>query len=255
LARGPLDDPWSLDMMHVQFLTTRRSLSAGVAAILTAATLTTANAEGDAQRGAALYRACAACHSLVPGLHLTGPSLADLWEKKAASIADYPRYSEALGIQAFLWDRTTLDAWLADPEAFVPGNNMSFRGVPDARARSDLIAFLGIAMAPGGAKSVVERGLIPDRLARGQAPEPLDKAGLDQQVASIRHCKNSYFVVMADGTEHSIWEFNLRIKVDSGATGPKGTTPVLVGSGMQGDRVSVVFANPAQIGRFIQSNC
>ena len=35
-------------------------------------------AAGDAKRGAQVYRACVACHALEPGLHLSGPSLADL---------------------------------------------------------------------------------------------------------------------------------------------------------------------------------
>lgn len=224
-------------------------------AAVISSSLTPAAAEGDAKRGAALYRACAACHSLVPGLHLTGPSLADLWDKKAASVTEFPRYSEALGSQAFLWSETTLEPWLANPETFVPGNKMTFRGIPDDRARTDLIAFLRIAMAPGGAKAVVAQGLIPEFLARGQAPEPLDKAGAEQRVVRMRHCKNTYFVSTADGAEHAIWELNLRIKIDTGPTGPKDQTPVLVGSGMQGDRVSVVFASPAQISRFIQSKC
>ena len=41
-----------------------------------------ANAQDRAEttkQGAAAYRICAACHSLRPGLHLSGPSLAGLW--------------------------------------------------------------------------------------------------------------------------------------------------------------------------------
>ena len=227
----------------------------GAAVVLISAALNSANADGDPKRGATVYRACVACHSLEPYLHLTGPSLAGLWGKKAASIQDFPRYSAALKAQEFLWDETTLNAWVANPDAFIKDNYMTFRGIKDDNARRDLIAFLRLALALDGAKSVVAKGLIPEQMARGQAPEPLDRAGPGEQVASVRHCRNTFFVVTADGTERPFWEMNLRLKIDSSATGPKGGKPVLTASGMQGDRVSLVFSDPAQIRAFVQSKC
>lgn len=226
-----------------------------VAAIVASVVLNRAHADGNPQRGAMVYGACASCHSLEPGLHLTGPSLAGLWGKKAASVADFPRYSEALKKRDFVWDETTLYAWLADPNAFVPGTYMTFRGIPDDKARSDLIAFLRLALVPDGAKLVVAQRLIPADEARGQAPEALEAAGPEARVTSIRHCHNSFFVVTADGKERPLWELNLRIKVDSSATGPKGGKPVLIPAGGQGDRMSVVFSTPAEIGRVIEEKC
>jgi cytochrome c len=132
---------------------------------------------------------------------------------------------------------------------------MTFRGIKDDKARGDLIAFLRLALAPDGARSVVEKGLIPAQMARGQAPRPLDRAGPEEQVASVRHCRNTFFVVTADGIERPFWEMNLRLKVDSSAAGPKGDKPVLTPGGMQGDRASLVFSNPAQISAFVQSKC
>ena len=40
------------------------------------------------------------------------------------------------------WDAKTLDAYLTDPQALVPGNTMPFPGLADAKARADLIAYL-----------------------------------------------------------------------------------------------------------------
>ena len=220
-----------------------------------AAAIGPVHAAGAPKRGGAVYAACGACHSLEPDLHLTGPSLAGLWGKKAASVADFPRYSKALKAQEFFWDETTLDAWTAKPEAFVSGTSMTFRGIPQKALRGDLVAFLKIAMGPNGAKSVVAKGLIDQQTARGQAPEPLDHAGPAEQVTAIRHCRNTFFVVTADGVERPFWELNLRLKVDSGETGPKGGKPVLTQSGMQGDRASLVFSDPAQIGGFIERKC
>jgi cytochrome c len=223
--------------------------------VLFSAALSSAKADSDLKRGAAVYRACVACHSLVRDLHLTGPSLAGLWGKKAASAQDFPRYSKALKAQEFIWDETTLNAWVANPGAFVQGNYMTFRGIDDDKARAALLAFLRLALAPDGAKSVVTKGLIPEYLARGQAPGPLDRPRPDEQVASVRHCGNTFFVVTADGTERPFWEMNLRLKVDSSVNGPKDGKPVLMPGGMQGDRASLVFSNPAQISAFVQSKC
>ena len=225
------------------------------AVVLVWAAVYPAHAEGDAHRGAKFYGACTACHSLEPHLNLTGPSLAGVWGKKVGSEQDFPRYSSALKAKDFVWDKNTLYAWLADPSAFVPGTYMTFRGIRDDKARGDLIAFLKIALAPDGAKTVVAQGLISAEEARGQAPEPLKTAGADERVTAIRHCKNTFFVTTADGKERPFWEMNLRLKVDSSATGPQGGRPVLLPAGMQGDRASVVFSTVAEIGKLIEQTC
>ncbi|MFY9315401.1 MAG: hypothetical protein WAO95_07555 [Burkholderiales bacterium] len=62
-------------------------------------------AAGNAQRGARTFRACAACHTLEPGRHMTGPSLAGVWGRKAAGGTGFQRYSEPLkrsGISGFI---------------------------------------------------------------------------------------------------------------------------------------------------------
>lgn len=73
---------------------------------------------------------------------MTGPSLADLWQRHAGALLGFDRYSDALKSSGVVWDDATLDAWLADPQAFIPGNAMTFPGIKDARVRADLIAFL-----------------------------------------------------------------------------------------------------------------
>jgi cytochrome c len=214
-----------------------------------------AHADGDPKRGALIYGACAACHSLEPALHLTGPSLAGLWGKKAASVTDFVRYSSALKEQGLIWDETSLNAWLADPKAFVPGTYMTFRGIDDAKVRGDLISFLKIAMAPGGASTVVARGLTTAEMARGQAPEPLATASREDQVNGIRFCRDTFFLTMADGKQRPFWEMNLRLKIDATANGPRAGKPVLVGGGMQGDRASIVFSDVEEIGRLVEKKC
>ena len=67
---------------------------------------------GDPTRGAALFQACAACHSAEPGVHLTGPSLAATWNRRAGTVPGFGRYSEALKHAGITWDAATLDRWL-----------------------------------------------------------------------------------------------------------------------------------------------
>src|SRR5216684_680639 len=225
------------------------------AALVISVAFTAARADGDPKHGAKIYGSCAACHSLEPNLHLTGPSLDGLWGKKAASAENFARYSSALKEQGFLWDEVSLNAWLTDPKAFVPGTYMTFRGIEDKKVRGDLIAFLKVAMAPGGATTAVAQGLINAEMARGQAPEPLATAGSEDQVTGVRHCHNSFFVATADGKQRAFWEMNLRLRIDSSANGPKRGKPMLVPGGMQGDRASIVFSDLEEIGRLVEKKC
>ena len=233
----------------------KRSASVFLATVVALTGIGTAEADDDPKAGAKNYRACASCHSLEPGVHLTGPSLAALWGKKAGTVNDFARYSKQLKAADLVWDENSLNAWLADPGKLVPGNYMVIRGIMDNKTRGDLIAFLKKALAPGGAKSVVERGLIDADMAMGQRPEPVRDVGPDQQVTAIRHCQGTYFVTTADGTERPYWEMNLRLKTDTASTGPRPGHPVIVGAGMMGDRASIIFADPSEIGATVKSQC
>jgi len=212
-------------------------------------------AEGDAGRGGRVYRACIACHSLEPGIHLTGPSLAGVWGKPAGKTEGYKRYSQGLKAADFTWNADTLEGWLSDPAAMVPGTYMVFRGIGEEQSRADLIAFLARAMDEGGSKSVVQDGLIPEDSARGQQPEPLTPAPDNALVTAIRHCGDGFFVTTADGVETAYWERNLRLKVDSTTTGPAPGKPVITASGMMGDRVSVIFSAIGELKAVIANQC
>ena len=232
------------------------SLCAVVATLVTLTAATSAeNSSESAKSGAAAYRLCASCHSLQPSVNLSGPSLANLWGRKAATSSDYGRYTEALKKADIVWDENTLNAWLADPQAMVPGTTMTFRGVQQNNTRANLIEFLRLALAPGGTARVIRDGLIPPRLAEGQVPEDLSSPGPNQRIRDIRHCRDAYYVTTADGAQFPFWETNVRIKIDTSARGPKAGEPVLLRSGMVGDRVSVVFSSLSEIGRLVLDKC
>jgi cytochrome c len=58
-------------------------------------------------------------------------------------------YSDSLKKSQVLWDARTLDKWLADPDGFVPGNDMSFR-LENANERADIIEYLKQLGGHGG---------------------------------------------------------------------------------------------------------
>lgn len=66
---------------------------------------------GSAGRGAAAFRLCGACHSVAPGVQLTGPSLAHVWGRRAGTVDGFTRYSESLRRAAVVWDEPSLDRW------------------------------------------------------------------------------------------------------------------------------------------------
>jgi len=234
----------------------RSLVTIGFVATLAIATLSTVSyAQGDARRGAEAYRRCAGCHSLQPDQHLTGPSLANLWGKKAGTVTGFARYSKELKSTDIVWDEDTLNAWLSDPQTMAPGTYMVFRGLDNDAARADLIAFLEMAMAPDGARNVVARGLAPEGVVEGQVPDPLSSAPPELQVTDVRHCGDSYFVATADGRETPYWEMNVRLKLDTRVTGPDPSNPVNVVAGMAGDRVSIVFSQLEELSRLVAEKC
>ena len=202
-----------------------------------------AYAQDDAQRGAKLFPQCAACHTLEPGRNLTGPSLANLFGRKAGTVSSFLRYSDALKRSSVVWDEKTLDAWLKDPEKLIPGNDMTFPGIKDDQARRELIAYLRAADTTPGMQRMGPR--MPNlKMAK---PETI--------VKTIRHCGDTYFVTTGDGKTEKVWEFNLRFKSDTSDSGPAPGKPVLLGVGMRGDRAAVVFAQPGEISAAIEQKC
>ncbi len=98
--------------------------------------------EADFERGELLSYACVACHTLGSGEgHLIGPNLHGIFGRPAASAPGFA-YSEALRAAEFVWTPEKLDAWLARPDDFVPGNLMVFAGIYSISDRTDLLAYL-----------------------------------------------------------------------------------------------------------------
>ena len=110
---------------------------------------------GDAVRGEAIYSRCYACHSL--DADRTGPRHCGLLGRRAGSVPGFD-YSPAMRASGIVWDAKSLDRFLANPAAVVPGTSMGYAGIADAQERADLIAFLrnarcaGVPTSPPGSR-------------------------------------------------------------------------------------------------------
>jgi cytochrome c len=214
--------------------------------------------QGNSARGQRVFSACAACHSLQADQNMTGPSLASVWNRKAGSLASFNRYSPALQSSNIFWNDKTLDDWIADPQHLVPGNQMTFAGIKDARQRADLLAFLKEATQPGA--SVAQQGarmgggMMGGMMGGGQVSN-LKRLDPTERVQEIGYCKDTYTITTADGQTRKFWERNLRLKTDASSDGPERNAPALIPAGMMGDRADVIFADPSEISAHIAAKC
>ena len=92
--------------------------------------------------GEAMLQKCVICHTLEAGGRTkVGPNLHGIWGQKAGTASGFA-FSEAMKSSAIIWDDETLAKFLRDPKTALPGNRMSFPGITDEAALSDLLARL-----------------------------------------------------------------------------------------------------------------
>ena len=109
--------------------------------MLNCCSVSTPSAAEDAGKGKVTFEQCAACHSLTANDNGVGPTLHGLFGRKSAT-EDF-NYSPSMRRANATWTPELLDTYLTNPQGGVfKGNRMPFAGVPDAQARTDLIAYL-----------------------------------------------------------------------------------------------------------------
>ena len=122
----------------------RRSLALLTAVALCAAAAPAALA-ADAAHGEEIYNSrCIACHS--PDANRVGPKHRGVVGRTAGTLPDF-NYSKAVKSSGVVWSEETLDKWLTNPQAFIPGQRMNFK-VTDPADRADLIAYLKTLKLP-----------------------------------------------------------------------------------------------------------
>jgi len=93
---------------------------------------------GNPELGKAVYAACLGCHSIDEDD--VGPRHRGVVGRTAGTVPGFA-YSAALRNSGLVWDEATLDRWLADPQALVPGSRMFF-ALANASDRRNVIAYL-----------------------------------------------------------------------------------------------------------------
>lgn len=97
----------------------------------------------DADAGRAVFRQCAACHTINEGTgDRDGPNLSGVTRARIGHNSQRFGYTAALQSVGGTWTCARLDRWLTNPAAFVPGTSMRFPGLRDGIDRADVIAYL-----------------------------------------------------------------------------------------------------------------
>ena len=100
--------------------------------------------QADLDNGRRAFARCRSCHTITDGgPNMTGPNLYGVFGRQAGIHPGF-NYSSAVKEAGFAWDAERLDHWLENPRTFLPGNKMTFPGLPDATDRRDVIAFLKV---------------------------------------------------------------------------------------------------------------
>lgn len=110
-------------------------------------------AAGDTRDGKLAFNtSCRTCHSLREGDNRLGPNLHDIVGREAGA-ADYP-YSSAMSASEVEWNVETLNRFIENPDAVVPGHNMKpYGGISDDEVRANIVAHLVSESDQGGADS------------------------------------------------------------------------------------------------------
>ena len=118
----------------------RRAACAGLFICSSLTLAAAAHADDQLARGEQLYHErCGACHSLDE--HGAGPKHRGLIGRKAGTQPGFD-YSAALVSSDLVWSPQTLERWIADPNALVPGNRMVVQLASDPADRAAIVAYL-----------------------------------------------------------------------------------------------------------------
>jgi cytochrome c len=112
--------------------------TSAIATLFACSPLTTTLSAGDVDGKALFEKRCTGCHAV--NADHEGPCLQGVVGRRAGVVQIF-EYSKAVQSAQFTWDADLLEKWLADPDALVPGTDMTFR-VPKSEERPEIIAYL-----------------------------------------------------------------------------------------------------------------
>ncbi|MGH7042452.1 MAG: c-type cytochrome [Acetobacteraceae bacterium] len=163
---------------------------------------------------------CAACHSLNKGgKPIVGPNLWGIVGDPHDHEAGFA-YSDALEkFKGQPWTYAALNTWLYKPAAYAPGTHMTFAGIPDAKLRADVIAYLRtLSDQPKPLPKVVAAAVAPAKPSAAAtpttaaaakpsaAPASAENAELDARLAKASVAKGKQFASGVCAACHSLNE-------------------------------------------------
>jgi cytochrome c len=133
-------------------------------------------ATADVAKGEAVFKKCAACHTIAQGgANGIGPNLWASMGKPHGHVAGFA-YSDALKSVPGNWDWEGMDKWLANPKKYAPGTKMTFAGLGNPEERANLILYLNAQgsnlplPAPPAAEAPAADAAAADAAAPAAAP-------------------------------------------------------------------------------------
>lgn len=127
-------------------------VSTAVALLISLALPGAAHAAGDADAGKKLFVKCQACHSLADGKRKVGPSLYNLFNRKAGSFPGFNHSDDmaAAGDTIDPWDADHFRQYIVDPNGYIGSvigkdkarTKMTFPGLKNEKEAEDILAYL-----------------------------------------------------------------------------------------------------------------
>jgi alcohol dehydrogenase (cytochrome c) len=187
-----------------------------------------AHAAGDAVAGEVAFdNQCAVCHTNVIGKNGFGPSLARVTGRKSGTLAGYA-YTPAMAHANLTWDAATLDQFLSNSTAKVPGTSMPVQ-IADEKTRADVIAYLATLAAAPATVADVTAPKAPTPLPAGPTSAELLDAAIDTQgwLYASKDYAGQRFVALNQITAANAHELRAACIYRSNTTGPLQSSPLV----------------------------